>query len=142
MLRSQTCTSMPDCRCGLGWTAAGDPPTSASGVLGWLMCGLTLCVSGTLSGLCSARRSSAASPRERDAQKEWGHAELLEGESHPKPLHTPVPLCRAHTLGSLLTVEALREWLLTVSEHTKTVCQMWPRVHSKWCGPNVLYVAC
>ncbi|XP_041525870.1 DNA-directed RNA polymerase, mitochondrial isoform X2 [Microtus oregoni] len=33
---------------------------------------------GTLSGLCSSRRSSAASPREQDAQKEWGHAELLE----------------------------------------------------------------
>ncbi|XP_040593595.1 DNA-directed RNA polymerase, mitochondrial isoform X2 [Mesocricetus auratus] len=33
---------------------------------------------GTLSGLCSSRRSSAASPREQDVQKEWGHAELLE----------------------------------------------------------------
>ncbi|CAO2641574.1 DNA-directed RNA polymerase, mitochondrial [Lemmus lemmus] len=33
---------------------------------------------GTLSGLCSSRKSSAASPREQDAQKEWGHAELLE----------------------------------------------------------------
>ncbi|XP_059107892.1 DNA-directed RNA polymerase, mitochondrial isoform X2 [Peromyscus eremicus] len=33
---------------------------------------------GTLSGLFSSRRSSAASPREQDAQKEWGHAELLE----------------------------------------------------------------
>ncbi|XP_003502602.1 DNA-directed RNA polymerase, mitochondrial isoform X2 [Cricetulus griseus] len=33
---------------------------------------------GTLSSLCSSRRSSAASPREQDVQKEWGHAELLE----------------------------------------------------------------
>lgn len=33
---------------------------------------------GPLSGLCSSRRRSAASPRERDVQREWGHAELLE----------------------------------------------------------------
>ncbi|XP_052021283.1 DNA-directed RNA polymerase, mitochondrial isoform X2 [Apodemus sylvaticus] len=33
---------------------------------------------GILGGLCSSRRSSAASPRERDVQREWGHAELLE----------------------------------------------------------------
>lgn len=33
---------------------------------------------GTLGGLCSSRRSSAVSPRERDVQREWGHAELLE----------------------------------------------------------------
>ncbi|KAL1783071.1 DNA-directed RNA polymerase, mitochondrial isoform X1 [Sigmodon hispidus] len=33
---------------------------------------------GTLSGLCSSRKSSAARPHERDVQKEWGHAELLE----------------------------------------------------------------
>ncbi|XP_028627407.1 DNA-directed RNA polymerase, mitochondrial isoform X2 [Grammomys surdaster] len=33
---------------------------------------------GTLGGLCSSRRSSAASPREQDVQREWGHAELLE----------------------------------------------------------------
>ncbi|CAH6779348.1 Polrmt [Phodopus roborovskii] len=33
---------------------------------------------GTLSGLCSSRKRSAASPREQDVQKEWGHAELLE----------------------------------------------------------------
>ncbi|XP_021060015.1 DNA-directed RNA polymerase, mitochondrial [Mus pahari] len=33
---------------------------------------------GTLGGLCSSRRSSAASPREQHVLREWGHAELLE----------------------------------------------------------------
>ncbi|XP_050995812.1 DNA-directed RNA polymerase, mitochondrial [Acomys russatus] len=33
---------------------------------------------GILKGLCGSRRSSAASPREQDVQKECGHAELLE----------------------------------------------------------------
>ncbi|XP_036703374.1 DNA-directed RNA polymerase, mitochondrial isoform X3 [Balaenoptera musculus] len=62
---------------------------------------------GGLGGVWGRKRSSTASPCEQDRRKDWGHAELLEGEPDPRGLGPEAPSSLSPPSAALLGAASL-----------------------------------